>query len=258
MKADEDARRFMPRYCSACERGDWSLFVWKKGTNYDGAMAVRYSCRSWRHPGDCARWKGAQDFRRIEHAVKSFENWVYIVLTYDQSLYRDPTEQYVHGVQHWSILRKRLTRKFGPIRYIQTWERHKKGGSHVNVVISNRNLWDACSGDGWRKVRREVIRPAAVASGFGPVCWVEQIRTKKGMAGYLAKLSRELTGGSVKDQIPWDAPPHFRRIRASQGTLPPPIHSEEYTGKMMWMPEPFAQEFAAAARDAEKERRQNR
>jgi hypothetical protein len=58
------------------------------------------------------------------------------------------------------------------------------------------------------------------------------MREANAMAGYLVKLARELTGAAVKDQVPVNAPSHFRRLRASQGLLPPPYKNPEITGAL--------------------------
>jgi len=59
--------------------------------------------------------------------------------------------------------------------------------------------------------------------------------TSSGMAGYLTKLSRELVDANGKGQIPYDAPPHFRRLRASRGVLPKP-HKSNLTGWLVTLP----------------------
>ena len=110
------------------------------------------------------------------------------------------------------------------MRYIQTWERHQRGGAHVNIILHNENFFaKAC--ENWQSLRRHWVEPSAVACGFGFRTWVEPVDGTDSMAGYLTKLSRELTGSGEKNQIPIDAPAHFRRIRASQKTLPPPLKS---------------------------------
>ncbi len=81
----------------------------------------------------------------------------------------------------------------------------------------------------------------AVEVGFGYVINVETVRDNVQMAGYITKLSRqlsalpkEMTGASVKDQTPMMAPKHFRRIRASRGLLPPTLsHGGEWTGRII-------------------------
>jgi hypothetical protein len=55
------------------------------------------------------------------------------------------------------------------------------------------------------------------------------------MAGYLVKLARELVGADNKSQIPWDAPPHFRRLRATRGLLPP-VHKSGMCGYLVFTP----------------------
>jgi hypothetical protein len=223
------------RYIHACECGGWHLVVWPKGTPED-RRRVRYRCRSWRHSGPCREWKGAQDFARIREALDTRNDWTYLVLTFAQREWPDPLLQYVEGFRMWSKVRLRLRRKYGDIRYIQTWERHAKGGAHVNVLIANRPIYEWVKADRYLW-RREVLEPLVVACGFGKRTWIEPLRegSEGSMAGYLVKLARELTGAGNKDQIPWDAPPHFRRIRASRGLLPP-VRRSELTGRMVFAP----------------------
>lgn len=225
----------VPKYVAACAACAWALHVWRRDDPSQVAV-VPYTCLSWRHAGECRQWKGAQDFARIKEAVTKAGSWVYVVLTYAQGDWPDKWLQYREGVRHWSKLRKRLTRAWGAIRYIQTWERHQKGGAHVNVVISCPALAKACKGEGWKRVRRQWLEPAAVACGFGPRTWLEPVRDVAAMSGYLVKLARELTGADGKDQIPEDAPPHFRRIRASRGLLPPPVVNPDWTGRLIMAP----------------------
>lgn len=222
------------RYIDACENKEWSLLFWKKDNPAEQAVGI-YSCGSWRHAGECRQWKGAQDFCRIRSAIQSRgPGWTYLVLTYPQNQWPNKTALYRYGVITWARLRKRFTRRFGKIEYIQTWERHAKGGAHVNVIIHNAELFAEVSGDGWKRFRRLWLEPHAVESGFGNRTWVEPVRGQSEIAGYLVKLARELTGAGSKSQIPIDAPPHFRRIRASQKLLPPPARNPDWTGRMIF------------------------
>jgi hypothetical protein len=216
---------------TACECGSWHLAIWDKNNPDASKIHVPWSCRSWRHKGECQRWKGGQDFARVAYAISRFADWTYLVLTFAHNDWINPFDQYVAGKNMWSMLRKRITRRYGPFKYIQTWERNKGGGAHVNVVISNRNLYSACSFS-YANLLYTFLEPAAVACGFGCKTWVECMYGDDSMAGYLTKLSRELVGAQHKDQVPYDAPPHFRRIRASQKTLPPP-HKSELTGELL-------------------------
>lgn len=218
----------------ACAHGDWHLQIWDKENPQGTTRHIPWSCRSWRHPGECRRWKGSQDFARVAEAMKSSPKWSYLVLTFAQGEWPDKWLQYKSGVSLWAKMRKRITRRYGPMEYIQTWERHKKGGAHVNVIIKNNVLFDQLEGD-FKKVLREFMKPAAIECGFGWRTWVDTVYGREGMAGYLTKLSRELTGADGKDQIPEDAPPHFRRIRASRKTLPP-IKRTDLTGIMRFCP----------------------
>jgi len=219
---------------SACERSKWSILMWKE-QQPDKKWVVPFRCRSWRHKGDCCEWRGAQDFARIAKALQKHRHWLYVVLTYAQREWPDKQALYKAGVHHWSKLRKRITHSFGPIAYIQTWEKHANGGAHVNVCFSNERMYNACDGDGWKSVRRDWLEPNAVACGFGFRTWLEPLRDPDSMAGYLVKLARELTDGGHKSQIPVDAPPHFRRLRASQGLLPLPFKDPLLTGKICFV-----------------------
>jgi len=144
------------------------------------------------------------------------------------------------GVVSWSRLRKRIIHEFGPIQYIQTWEVHKSGVPHVNVVISNQSIFESAR---WnlRALKRDWLEPAVVGSGFGKISYMRPIYDKSGMAGYLTKLCRELTGATVKDQVPVNAPPHFRRLRASRGLLAPRHKQTSYTGRIVQSPLPQRQ-----------------
>lgn len=138
---------------------------------------------------------------------------------------------YRGGIYLWDHFRKRFCREWGPMNYVQTWEAHRSGQPHVNVAISNENFWTACCVD-WQAVRRTWVKPHARASGFGRIAHVTVAYDLDGMAGYFTKLARELTGTASKDQTPYNAPPHFRRLRASVGFLPPPYRDDQVTGEL--------------------------
>jgi len=118
------------------------------------------------------------------------------------------------------------------MKYIQTWEVTRRGTPHVNVLISNEWLYWKVRSDK-REFVRGWLRPAAIACGFGKECFVKPVYNKKGMVGYLNKLANELTGASVKDQVPINAPRGFRRLRASQKLLPPRTKNPSYTGRIV-------------------------
>ena len=223
------------RYVRWCEDGAAHLIVWPIGSPYD-RKPVPFRCRSWRHPGDCQRWKGAQDFVRCRDAILSRgKKWIYIVLTLPHRRFKSEQEAYRAGYRYWHMLNKRLTRAYGRIAYIQTWEKHKKSDfPHVNIVLHNDLIWGLCRREGWKSWRQEFMSEA-VEVGFGCVLWVAPLRPGGSLtlAGYLTKLSRELTGAGIKDQVPVNAPPHFRRLRASRKLLPKPFHRDGWTGRLV-------------------------
>jgi len=174
----------------------------------------------------------------VREALKKRKDWVYCVLTFvqpDNDQLRFQT--YLKAGKCWDLLRKKLTWRYDSVAYIQTWERHQKGGCHANLVLGNGQICNQVEQD-WKTWRREIFIPLAVASGFGPVAWVERCDEESGrLAGYLTKLAAELTDSGGKDQVPIDAPPHFRRIRASRGLLPPKPDTE-LTGELALIPLP--------------------
>lgn len=216
------------RYVAACIGKAWTLVTWKKGE--PGKKRCRcYRCNSWRHEGECRRRKGAQDFVRAKEAILSRDGWMYSVLTSDP---RDTEQEtYVLGGERWNRLRSSLTKRFGKFEYIQTWERTKKGKAHVNVVLRSPKILAM----GWRRFRR-IYGKLAVRAGFGKIIWVEHVKDSVAMAGYMVKLARELTGSDAKNQVPVNAPRHFRRIRASRGLLPKVFKNPEITGELKQKP----------------------
>lgn len=225
----------------ACHAGDWSIVTWRK--DGDGEMAARpFVCKSWRHEGDCRKACGECDLARVCQAIRENLHWTYLVITYPHRSWKDPTQLFRWGVVHWSRMRKRLVEKFGKMKYIQTWEVHKSGWPHVNVIISNQNLHFMAVNDR-SFLKREVIDPMGIACGFGFTKWLKPVYDEGGIAFYLTKLGLELTGAGHKDQVPINAPPHFRRLRASRGLLPKRVKDENITGKL----------FKAAIDDVQKE-----
>jgi hypothetical protein len=218
-----------------CESGSHLVVSWDPKS--DGPPSLQpFRCRSWRHTGECQRWKGSQDFVRCRDAMLAKgDHWVYIVLTFDQKQFNNEWSAYRGGVHRWQKLNQRLSYHYGRVDYLQTWEKHTKTDfPHVNVAVHNARIWQTCRGDGWKQFR-QLLTQHAVKCGFGFRVWVEPLREGQGLtlAGYFTKLSRELTGAGVKNQVPVNAPPHFRRIRASRGLLPAQFHSEGRTGALI-------------------------
>lgn len=226
------------RSIDACEEGSWSIVTWKKDGGEEPAV-MPFRCRSWRHEGDCRRECGACDFVRIREGLERFEAWTYCVFTYPHKEWPDVTKLFRFGLVSWARLRKRFIRQFGNIKYIQTWEKHKSGYPHVNVVISNAIFQKTAA-----KERNynfpKFLSPMVEECGFGWKCYAEPIKSAERMAGYITKLGLELTGATVKNQVPVNAPRHFRRIRASRGVLPKRYKNDEVTGMIVRVPADIA------------------
>jgi len=228
---------YSPKYINACKQGAWSIVTWPVDLP-EKAKVRRFKCRSWRHEGECAKWRGAQDFKRIEGALKSNSGfWVYMVFTFDRKEWRNEFEAYKGLLACWDKFRKRFERKFGKFQYIVLCEKHRDGWPHINILIRNEKFAEKCAGDGWRAIRKSWVKPQAIECGFGKIAWVEPVRDESAMAGYCVKLLKTIGEISKLNQAPVNAPKNFRRLRASQGLLPPPHKNPNITG---WLEmEPF-------------------
>jgi hypothetical protein len=221
-------------YVDACECGGWHLVLWPHDDPIR-TKKVSFKCRSWRHAGACRQWKGAQDFVRCREAMQKWDYWTYLTLTFENQESHSPWWFYYHGKEKWAKLRKRLVREWGKIGYIQTWERHQSGYPHVNVVVRSPALYGSAihdPTDNWMRLLRDQAREC----GFGRIGWCERLHDPTACAGYLVKLARELTGAGPKNQIPVNAPRHFRRLRASQGLLPPVHKNPDIDGVLKLVP----------------------
>lgn len=200
-----------------------------------------------------------EDYRRIETAATSRREWVYVVLTLDPRAHADRWAAFRVGGELWhKRLRRRLERDYGRLEYVQTWEQHRSGFPHVNVLLRSPELVARVRALGLERRtakgphgeraalfplwRRELAR-LAPECGFGIRVWAEFIEPEsaQGMAAYLAKhaLAGELTRSHMKhgDQRPTQAPRHFRRLRSSRGLLPPrSTSSGEWTGFLVKRP----------------------
>jgi hypothetical protein len=230
-------------YIQHCQRSDWWIQTWNKA-NPEQVKEFCYRCRSWRHKGECAEWKAESDYARIKEAMANHAHWSHVVLTYHNWTGRNLKSLWTQSLRNWSMLRKRIRRKWGSFVYVQTWEVTRKGCPHCHMAVSNAGIHEACEPIPQyldREARTEIgqynfrqtIGEMAVACGFGPRGFVEAIWGKDGFARYLEKLKRELTQAASKSQLPLDAPRHFRRLRASVGLIPPLHKDDDVTGHLI-------------------------
>jgi hypothetical protein len=229
-------------------------------TTSGSVTAAPFRCRSWR----CRRcsWEVArEDYRRVEHAACSRGWWLYVVLTFDPSQWSTPWECYLGASKLWNDrLSKVLSRQYGRIEYLQTWERTRRGWPHMNLLLRSSDLEDEVKklpderrftpeGDHGRgrlahwTAWRRWMTDAAPRAGFGKRVWVEIVDSRESMAAYLVKVAQEFSRSAFKDgdQRPLGAPPHFRRLRASRGLLPKRMRVvseprvDRRTGKVTWV-----------------------
>lgn len=255
------------RSIDACEREEWTIATWRKDGTGEPVISPLL-CGSWRCRR-CGRWRGAVDWARIAKGVQSRPWWLYVVVTFDPAECADRWTAFRRAGELWDHrLRRSIERRledfagtlFPPaedrLEYVQTWERHRNGWPHANVLLTSQRLralveaWGVLEREHGKNGRtcqfpkrfRSWLRERAMAAGFGRSIWVEVIDTSDGgaaMANYLLKLAVELTGAPNKkgNQSPVNAPRHFRRIRASRNLLPSPrAKSGEWTGELLRAP----------------------
>ena len=231
-----------PKWMKACAAKSWHLHLKNKKTGK--VERVCWTCRSWRHQGECARQVARKDFARISEAFgrEKPESLVYLVLTFDQD--KDgahgmtPISAYRSLVRRWQSLRQWLQRQFGRVGYVATVEQHKTGWPHLNLVVSCEGFAAAIREEDRKNgVAPGWLKGAAVRAGFGYKAWAEAPRDLEQLAGYLVKLAHKesLTGEVVKlNQLPLASPPGTRRLRSSRAFLPPSTTSTgEWTGELL-------------------------
>lgn len=176
------------------------------------------------------------------------DGWSHVTLTFARQRERTIASTYRVGYQCWSALRKRITRRYVDLDYIQTWERHQSGFPHMHMAARCYPLQEGCQNYALSPADKEygylnfvdLLQADAVACGFGSRGWIDPISDVEAMSGYLVKLAREITGAGIKSQIPTNAPPHFRRIRASRGVLAPPHKDPDITGLLRYCEMPVS------------------
>ena len=215
-------------YIEKCEVQAWHLETWPK--NGDGEHQCHpYRCGSWRHAGDCRLHKAQQDYSRIRDAIASRTHWLHVVLTYPTWTSEDVKALYRQGLHDWAKLRKRTKTRYGEYKYIQVWERTRKGYPHCHMAVSCERLFSECGSDPIRNFHNQ-LRDAAVECGFGKIGWCERIDSPEIMSKYLSKLCEEISGNGKDYQTPTNAPKNFRRLRASVRLLPPIRKNPDMTG----------------------------
>jgi hypothetical protein len=231
-----------PKWMKACAAKSWHLHLKNKKTGKEERIC--WTCRSWRHQGDCARQVARKDFARISEAFgrEKPESLVYLVLTLDQgkdeSHGMTPISAYRSLVRRWQSLRQWLQRQFGQVGYVATVEQHRTGWPHLNLVVSCVDFAAAIRAEDRKNgIAPSWLKGAAVRAGFGYRAWAEAPRDHQELAGYLVKLAHKesLLGEVAKlSQLPLASPPGTRRLRSSRAFLPPSTTSTgEWTGELL-------------------------
>lgn len=233
-------RWFMPSSVQRCLVGSWSWLVERD----DGSLEVRpYTCGSWRCPF-CA-WRPARDLcERLGATMRARDvrQLVFVTLTLPRD--GDPYAAMGQLGRMSRLLWKRVrydlgagegrARRRAPLAFAMVYEAHRDPRwLHGHAIVWSRALADRLRAGGsfpsWneRKGREERrfryattggFAQAALAVGFGRVD-AQPVESAEAVAQYLAKLSRELSGGDRKGQLPILAPARFRRVRSTPGFL---------------------------------------
>lgn len=218
----------------ACADGKWHLKVWRRSSP-NQKKCLPFKCKSWRHAGDCRqareeadRWRVTQALRRDSTAYGRAA-LIWGVLTIDRKDYVDEFEAFERLRRAWQSMRQAVERKHGAIfGHVSTVEVHRSGWPHLNVVLVSPGLGAALSEK--PKATLRWWRSHARACRLGRVASLEPVKSPEGVAKYIAKISDA--------QVPLNAPSHFRRLRASQGFLPPLPKNPDWTGELVAEPLP--------------------
>ncbi len=217
-----------------------SLVLFPRGGPDAGSpLVVPLRCKSFRCPR-CWWSVAAEDARRIEVGATSRPDWIYAVLTLDPSHHRGPRSAYADASKLWSKrLKRRLERRYGRIEYVQTWEQHRTGWPHVNLLVRSDALMADVRAHGieerttdgpkgsrvahFTPWRTRVFKPLVVEAGFGRIVWAEPVICARSLAHYFAKIVGEFCRSHDKpgDQRPHTAPFGTKRLRSSDDLLPP-------------------------------------
>lgn len=215
------------RTIDACLNGKWHLrFVDRRNQE---EWRTPFRCKSWRCP-KCGGKIARRDYLRTKKAFDRYDSWAFCVLTLDVKSwkYRGKKNTDAYKVINHLLekLRRRMERKYGPVTYIRVIERTPKNSfPHVNFVFHCQGLFDLFPTDeAIGKWNKRWLTGNAKGCGFGIKHTVDYARNKKMVASYLAKtglfsvIAKEI---SKQSQIPFDAPPGFRRLGATRGLLEP-------------------------------------
>lgn len=255
------------QWMNACERNAWTIETWNKCTPGE-RKRFAFKCKSWRHSGECQRWKNAQDFARIKETLEPFgvDELVFVVLTWPGDKRGSDAEiiaAYKKMLPFWKELARRIRalacsegwahvkprrgrpangndrQKIvrGKLRYIRTLEQQGDGSPHLNAIIVSRELadWVKRSPEGARRW----LKDTAAEIGFGCQAFIDVARDKGKLTHYIVKHSGctdRLPGEVAKlQQVPHMAPFGSRRIAASIGFLVKPkakLKDDDITGTL--------------------------
>ncbi|MFP2962007.1 hypothetical protein ACLEPN_30520 [Myxococcus sp. 1LA] len=183
---------------------------------------------------------------------------MFLVLTVKPHEWKDEDEAYEGLRDCWRSFAKAIRREWGPMQYVATVEKTRRGWPHLNVIMVAPGV--GASLDDMPDYVRQWMKDHADACGFGNQVFIDRPRSREQVAGYIVKLAdmsaaaapgdvgadveavrragaQTARGGTVGEvvklsQLPRNAPKGFRRLRASPGFLPPAPKNEEWTGEL--------------------------
>jgi|GEM_PF-2305678 len=255
-----------PGHVQACHWADphtgWSVWTWKKN---DPSQVTRrpYTCGSWRHPGPCARHSAAVTFARIREAVQRPEydpkGWVFLVLTLDRLGTFSGKTPWLNQSEAYKDLSRLSRNLHTKLRRAQTFEAlcdawaavvecHRSGWPHVNELmyapeLAQKLREDYADGRKLGLTHREAtlvrgeLADCLTSTGWGVQSTAEAVESVDAVNGYITKLAAagEATCGELAKlcQVPMNAPPRFRRLRAAKNWLPKKRKDESITGTLI-------------------------
>jgi hypothetical protein len=177
----------------------------------------------------------ARDVARRERAALEWFEVARDALPLPHGRDLSPNPYFVASTAWSSKFRRYLQHEFGPFEHVLTWERHKDGIPHANVLLELAPFEASLGRLRRKKLKsgrwgtyspslRRWMNEKAMRAGFGMKFHFEIAEPRSPALGcYVSKLARELMASSAKGpdgQAPLNRPRGFRRFSATQGTLP--------------------------------------
>jgi len=163
------------------------------------AIVLKANCDTW----ECKECREHKKSQWVAHAITGSKaiispgmvlNFVTITCHPKLKSFATTAAIFPHA---WSLLYARMKREQAHFEYLMVMEQHKTGRLHAHILTSHQ-------------AKTRWMKDNCAKSGFGHQAKVRIVENEGQAAGYTAKYIGKSLGGQP-------LPPHFRRVRTSQG-----------------------------------------